>query len=715
MRIFTRFRATNKTVKAKLGPANFATQGKTSIVKIISLVGIAIVMFLIFFIYGLTSSIKIDQQLSSIKTLYFPVLEQIDATIVNIDRIEGFLVSAVMTGEVEELTKAREVFSRTLNILTQVRTLYPAQDEELKLLHYQFENYFTFADETTQTLLANAGNDALNQSVQMNQLLLKLRQHIGIFRASSYQNFLSTVDETHQTTTLNFYMSIGVGAINLLFITILVFFIHLLNKNNHAISNALEQTATLLNNSKQGFFTFGADMDVLGTYSQACVALLGTIPTGHNADDLLFPYSQNNAKRKLMRTCIEDALQAKTSFLATMYLELIPTELKIDGKVLIAQYIPIQHGIMVVLSDISEQIDANKKTQEEKNSNAMILAAVTDGPDFIATVNEFIAFCKAGPEPWLRQEIADLYRAIHTFKGSLNQFRLTHVPAALHEIESFLNDLPFIHDLLSEESSHEVTDTVFGGDWLDLLNKDLERVRTALGDDFFTRGGIIPLHLEEALLFEQLANQLLRTRYVELAHEPVLKTLADLGATSLHTELAALNKLVQQVAGKLDKEVLPLEITGEDLRLDPKIYRQFFLSLGHVIRNAIDHGIEDPDTRYAKGKPDAGTIRCTSKNLINKFKLIIEDDGAGINEAALRLRAFNPLITDYVSPTLAELVFADGLSSRTTVSQTSGRGVGMAAVRAEVLRLGGTVNVTTDPDHRTQFIFHIPILKNTTV
>ncbi len=240
-------------------------------------------------------------------------------------------------------------------------------------------------------------------------------------------------------------------------------------------------------------------------------------------------------------------------------------------------------------------------------------------------------------------------------------------------------------------------------------------MRAALGDDFFTRGGIIPLHLEEALLFEQLANQLLRTRYVELAHEPVLKTLADLCSTSLHTELAALNKLVQQVAGKLDKEVLPLEITGEDLRLDPKIYRQFFLSLGHVIRNAIDHGIEDPDTRYAKGKPDAGTIRCTSKNLINKFKLIIEDDGAGINEAALRLRAFNPLITDYVSPTLAELVFADGLSSRTTVSQTSGRGIGMAAVRAEVLRLGGTVNLTTDPDHGTQFIFHIPILKNTTV
>ncbi|TSA40299.1 MAG: hypothetical protein D4R63_06615 [Methylococcaceae bacterium] len=715
MSILSRFRPTKKPIKTKFQPVDAASTGKTAMLKIISLVSIAIVMFLIFFVYGLTSSIKIDKQLSSIKDVYFPVLEQIDVTIVNIDRIEGFLIQAVMTGEVEELNKAREVYSRTLNLLTQIRTHYPEQDEALGNLHYQFESYFTFAEKTTQTLLAHAGNDALNQSVQMNQLLQTLRQQIGSFRELSYQNFLSTLDETHQTTTFNFYTSIGVGAINLLFIAILVFFIRLLNSNNHTISNVLEKTATLLNHSEQGFFTFGSDLHIMDPYSQACVALFNQIPTGNRADKLLFPYAQNSTKRKLMRTCIEDALQAKTPYLANMYLALIPTELRIDGKILIAQYIPIHHGIMVVLSNITEQVEADKKAQDEKNNIAMISAAVTDSTDFISTINDFKSFCIAGSKPWLHLEISHLYRAIHTFKGSLNQFRLTHVPAALHEIENLIHELPFLTTLLGDVSSYEVEVTVFGGDWLGLLDKDLHVVTEALGENFFTRGGIIPLHIEEVVAFERLANQLLRTPHVASEHKPVLKKLTELRAISLHEELASFNKLAQQVANKLEKEILPLEITGEDLRLDPNIYRQFFLSLGHVIRNAIDHGIEDPESRFAKGKHEAGTISCTSNVLSNKFILSIQDDGAGINETALRLRAFKSLDTEQPHYSLADLVFTDGLSSRTGVSELSGRGVGMAAVRAEVLSLGGTVSVTTVPEQGTQFIFNIPILTNSTL
>jgi len=715
MSILSRFRPTKKPIKTKFQPVDAASTGKTAMLKIISLVSIAIVMFLIFFVYGLTSSIKIDKQLSSIKDVYFPVLEQIDVTIVNIDRIEGFLIQAVMTGEVEELNKAREVYSRTLNLLTQIRTHYPEQDEALGNLHYQFESYFTFAEKTTQTLLAHAGNDALNQSVQMNQLLQTLRQQIGSFRELSYQNFLSTLDETHQTTTFNFYTSIGVGAINLLFIAILVFFIRLLNSNNHTISNALEKTATLLNHSEQGFFTFGSDLHIMDPYSQACVALFNQIPTGNRADKLLFPYAQNSTKRKLMRTCIEDALQAKTPYLANMYLALIPTELRIDGKILIAQYIPIHHGIMVVLSNITERVEADKKAQDEKNNIAMILAAVTDSTDFTNTINDFKSFCIAGSKPWLHLEISHLYRAIHTFKGSLNQFRLTHVPAALHEIENLIHELPSLTTLLGDVSSYEVEVTVFGGDWLGLLDKDLHVVTEALGENFFTRGGIIPLHIEEVVAFERLANQLLRTPHVASEHVPVLKKLTELRAISLHEELASFNKLAQQVANKLEKEILPLEITGEDLRLDPNIYRQFFLSLGHVIRNAIDHGIEDPESRFAKGKHEAGTISCTSNVLSNKFILSIQDDGAGINETALRLRAFKSLDTEQPHYSLADLVFTDGLSSRTGVSELSGRGVGMAAVRAEVLSLGGTVSVTTVPEQGTQFIFNIPILTNSTL
>lgn len=695
-----------------LSSVDFATQSRRSMRKIIFLVVIAITLFLAVFLYGLHSSVKSAEQLTSIKDLYFPVLEQIDATIVTIDRIEGFMIQSVMTGEIDELKKAREAYSLTENLLIQMREHYPEQEDDIVALQHQFEAYYRFAENTTQMLLANSGKDELGQSVQMNQLLLELRQHITAFKESSYQNFLSTLDESRNTSELNFYMSIGAGFINLLFMAILVYFIRLLNRQNNAVSHSLDQVATLLNNCGQGFFTFDADLNVFGEYSLACVDLLGQVPTGLDAAKVLFPFTNDNYKRKLMRSCIADAVQANSPDIAAMFLALIPVELIGNGKVLKAQYIPIKTGFMVVLSDISAEVALHKDAELESKRMAMILAAVTDGPEFLATIEDFISFCKAGPEPWLTQELACLYRAIHTFKGSFNQFRFTHVPAELHQIEAFLQNMPFMHDLLSDHSEYGIATIVFETNWKVLINKDIEVVTSALGDSFFNRGGIIPLQIAHARAYEQMANELLSTKEINEEHEQLLKELSQVRYISLHKELDDFSKLVQQVALQLDKELVPLEIKGEDVYLDPDIYRQFLLTLGHVMRNAIDHGIEDPESRYDKGKNEAGTIRCATSRIANDFELIIQDDGAGINEAALRLRASKILDANVDSLTLADLVFADGLSSRDKATELSGRGVGMAAVRAEVLRLGGTVAVETVPEEGTRFVFRIPILKD---
>jgi signal transduction histidine kinase len=693
-----------------LSSADFATQSRRSMRKIISLVCIAITMFVAIFLYGLQSSVKSAEQLTAIKDVYFPVLEQIDASIVNVDRIEAFMVQAVMTGEKEELSKAREVYSRTVAVLMRMHQQYPEQQEVIAALQEQFEGYFNFAENTTQMLLANGGKDELGQTVQMNELLLELRKHITAFRESSYQNFLSTLDESGNTSELNFYISIGAGAINLLFLAILVFFIRLLNRQNNSVSHSLDQVATLLNNCGQGFFSFGADMKIVGEYSQACVEFLGQVPTGQDAAKVLFPFSDN--KCKLMRSCIADALQAKTPYLVNMFLELIPVELVGNGKVLKAQYISIKTGFMVVMTDITAEVNLKTSVELENKRTAMILAAVTDGPEFISTIDDFVSFCKAGPEPWLTQEIANLYRAIHTYKGSFNQFRFTHVPRELHQVEAFLQGQPFLNNLLGDASSDGVASIVFSNDWIDLLNCDIQVVTTALGDNYFSRGGFIPLQIEHARAFEQLANELLSTKIINLEHEQLLKELSEVRYISLHKELTDFSKLVQQVAVQLDKELVPLEINGDDVHLDPDIYRQFLLTLGHVMRNAVDHGIEDPDSRYEKGKSEAGTIRCATSRIANEFELIIQDDGAGINEAALRLRASEKQGINVDSLTLADLVFADGLSSRETATELSGRGVGMAAVRAEVLKLGGAVTVETVAEEGTRFIFRIPIIKD---
>jgi two-component sensor histidine kinase len=714
MNLFSRFRRSDKALNSASSSADFAAQSRRSMRKIISLVVIAIFMFVAFFLYGLQSSVKAGEQLSAIKDVYFPVLEKIDATIVNIDRIEALMLQSVMSGEVEELGYTDAAYISTKNLLNNIRAIYPEQDEVIVTLQEQFEVYFSFAKNTTQMLLANRGKDELGQSVHMNRLLLELRRHLVAFRESSYRNFLSTLDESRNTSELNFYMSIGAGAINLLFMAILVFFIRLLNRQNNSVSHSLDQVATLLNNSGQGFFSFGADLKIVGEYSQACVELLGQVPTGRGADEVLFPFTSVSgiSSRKLMRACIEDALQAKAPYLAAMYLELIPVEFIINRKTLKAQYIPIDSGFMVVLSNISAEVELRHNAELESKRMGMILAAVTDGTEFVANIEAFVKFSKAGPEPWLTQGLVNLYRAIHTFKGSFNQLRFTHVPAALHEVEAMLQDQSITQNLLGDDSENWLVSTVFATDWLALLNRDIAIVTSVLGDNYFSLGGAIPLQLEHARAFEQMANELLRTKEIKVGHEQLLKELSEVRYISLHKELSVFSKLLQQVAMQLEKELVPLEINGEDVHLDPDIYRQFLLTLGHVMRNAIDHGIEDPDSRYNKGKNEAGTIRCSTSLIANEFELIIQDDGAGINEAALRLHALEKLGMNVDNLTLVDLVFADGLSSRETATELSGRGIGMAAVRAEVLCLGGAVTVETVPEEGTRFIFRIPILKD---
>jgi len=706
----SRFCSGNKAMNTSLKFADFASYSRSSMRNINILVSIAAAMFLVFFLYGLQSFVKSGQQLAAITEVHFPLLQQIDDTIVNIDRIDALMNQALLSGDVEGLSYSRETYIHTNKVLTQIRERYPEQNEAIVALQNQFESYFTVAKKTTQMLLVNGGKDELNQSEQMNQLLLDLRQHIVVYRGLCYQNFLTTLDESRKTSALNFYMSFGLGV----FIVILVYFFRLHNRHNHEIADSLDQVSTLLNDSKLGFFSFGADLKVVGEYSQACVTMLGQILEGRGADELLFPFTSASGipNRNLMRSCIEDALQAKSDYVANMFLELIPVEIIVNRNTLRAQYIQIKSGFMVVLSDVTEEIELRKIAVQESSHAKLVLAAVIEGPEFLALVDDFISFCKAGRRPWLTQEVSSLCRVIHTFKGSFNQFRFTHVPTAMHEVESFLQDLTCMDALLSDDSALGILDVVFETNWRTLLNRDIAVVTAALGNSYFAQGGIIPIQIGHARALEQMAKELLCTKIVSVNQEQLLTELSEVRYISLHKELTGFNKLVQQVAKILEKEMNELEIKGDDVRLNPDIYRQFLLTLGHVIRNAVDHGIEYPESRYDAGKNEAGTIRCSTSILANEFELIIQDDGAGINEAALRLRASEKLGTNVDNLTLVDLIFADGLSSRESVTELSGRGVGMAAVQAEVLRLGGAVTVETVPEVGTRFIFRIPMVKD---
>jgi two-component system chemotaxis sensor kinase CheA len=161
-------------------------------------------------------------------------------------------------------------------------------------------------------------------------------------------------------------------------------------------------------------------------------------------------------------------------------------------------------------------------------------------------------------------------------------------------------------------------------------------------------------------------------------------------------------RLVRELAGQLGKEV-HFSIEGGDTEADKTIVDAVFEPLLHLLRNAVDHGIETPGSRRAANKPDAGRVLLRAESGGGQVVITITDDGAGIDPMKVReiARARNlmdPAALDGLSDQgLIDLIFSPGFSTATQVTNISGRGVGLDVVAATTRRLGGNVEATSSP------------------
>lgn len=175
-----------------------------------------------------------------------------------------------------------------------------------------------------------------------------------------------------------------------------------------------------------------------------------------------------------------------------------------------------------------------------------------------------------------------------------------------------------------------------------------------------------------------------------------------------------LPRLARELAVQLGKRV-SVELRGVELELDRSILDRLGDPLVHLLRNAVDHGIEPPDVRRAAGKPESGTIVVEARREKDEVRIGVRDDGGGIDLDAVRRRAVDvgllaPALADDLPPEeIAALVFHPGLSTARAVSAVSGRGVGMDAVRATIESLGGRVEIDTEHGRGTATTIVVPI------
>ena len=183
--------------------------------------------------------------------------------------------------------------------------------------------------------------------------------------------------------------------------------------------------------------------------------------------------------------------------------------------------------------------------------------------------------------------------------------------------------------------------------------------------------------------------------------------------------LTRLPRLVRDVATKCGKKV-ELVTAGEETELDRSVIEEISDPLVHILRNAVDHGIETPEERRAAGKPETGTVTVTAWNQETYIYLSVQDDGKGIDTATLRRKVVEKGLMSREAAEAAseeqavQWIFMAGLSTAKVISDDSGRGVGMDIVRTNIERLNGQITLHSTPGKGSEVIIQLPLTLATT-
>jgi two-component system chemotaxis sensor kinase CheA len=318
--------------------------------------------------------------------------------------------------------------------------------------------------------------------------------------------------------------------------------------------------------------------------------------------------------------------------------------------------------------------------------------------------------------------INNIYRLFHTIKGSASLVGLTGYKDVFHKIEEyFKNFLSGQKDLsdelltrllstippllerstdLSEEEVNDLIDKLEGKKRVE--SKIISQANYGLSLQDLQEFLSMALITENSLMRSDINSAL---RVIRTAKQKLVNEIQNLYYVKLSDLLSNFDTLVLQEASNEKKKVrLVLEV-GNEL-VEKKDSQALVDMLVHLVRNAIAHGIELPEQRKNLGKKEVGTITLRSYVLNNELFLEVEDDGKGIDFEKVRGRALQ-MNLGHLRP--EDVIFVPGFSTKEQANGTSGRGVGLDAVKNFAMAKGGDVEFVTSSSKGTRFIIHFPV------
>ncbi len=245
----------------------------------------------------------------------------------------------------------------------------------------------------------------------------------------------------------------------------------------------------------------------------------------------------------------------------------------------------------------------------------------------------------------------------------------------------------------------------------------LDKIMNLIGElvVYRTRLSHVAEQLDQNANEPELALQLNETlNYISHITDDLQEGMLKTRMTPVERLFRRMPRLVRDLARQMGKEI-EFILEGEQTELDRSIIEEISDPLIHLLRNALDHGIELPEVRHAAGKPRAGTIRLSASYRDGAVFIEVTDDGRGMSIERVRQKAIEKeLVTPEVAARLSpeeiiDLIFLPGFSTATTITEVSGRGVGMDIVRTNINRVGGTLTVDTVEGQGSRLIMRLPL------
>ncbi|MDP4128008.1 MAG: [Fe-Fe] hydrogenase large subunit C-terminal domain-containing protein, partial [Bacillota bacterium] len=495
-----------------------------------------------------------------------------------------------------------------------------------------------------------------------------------------------------------------------------------------AWNEVLEQTVAarttslrnLLNNAGQGFLSFGPDLIVREEYSSECVRIFGGQITGLKFYDLIFP--KDREQRDFVESLFSEIFSNRDQNVREVYLPLLPADFLIKSKHINVEYKLIEDSglegaevCMVILSDVTENRILESQVEQERNLLTMVVKVIVNRTDFIQNIKDFRRFCTSGlpsilAEPTtIEEKLAAVFRHVHTFKGNFSQLNMGAIVERLHQLETEMTNLKNERGLdVDQQELKKLFSELEPDTW---LQEDLAYLEQVLGPKLFTQDDELVISKVKLMEIEKRIETLLPPSECKL----LIPELRRLRYKPLAELFNSFPDYVNRLAERFEKLVYPVTVTAELIQIDPDAYKGVIKVLVHVFRNAVDHGLEDADERIQQGKEEYGQISITISRNERYIIVEISDDGRGIDATAVRTKALaqgllpEEQLQAASDEEIIQLIFVDGFSTKETVTDVSGRGIGLAALKHELTRLGGYPRVETVLGQGTTFYLYLPL------